>query len=301
MASNFWIKLYHEILHDPKMGRLPDNVWRRAIELFLMAGELNTGGNLPNTEDLAWHLHRPSVEEFETELDHLEKVGILTRLDDGWLVTKFVDRQGFVTDAERSKAYRDRKRRQLVTPEIQDGNVTATLESQGRHEPVTKRDADIDIDIDKEVLPKGNSGKPLEILDDKIPEPDKEPVSMGNAEEQTTEKLSADTPESRLLFAKINQNRAAKNRNSLKRFSSLEQKQKCGEAAKRLGYLKFSEGVELALSNGVEVELKALVNWIAKYSGNANGNHPAPARGSPPKSPDYDQDLYQKLLKQDKR
>lgn len=40
MAAKYWIKLYHEILHDPKMGRLPDNLWRRCIELFLLAGEL---------------------------------------------------------------------------------------------------------------------------------------------------------------------------------------------------------------------------------------------------------------------
>jgi hypothetical protein len=29
-----WIKLYLEILDDPKMGKLPDWCWRRAIELF---------------------------------------------------------------------------------------------------------------------------------------------------------------------------------------------------------------------------------------------------------------------------
>jgi len=29
MGSPYWIKLYHEILNDPKMGRLPDRLWRR--------------------------------------------------------------------------------------------------------------------------------------------------------------------------------------------------------------------------------------------------------------------------------
>lgn len=266
MASNFWIKLYHEILHDPKMGRLPDNVWRRAIELFLLAGELDDNGNLPNTEDLAWHLHRPNIEEFETELTHLEKVGILTRLDNGWLVTKFVERQKAISDSERAKAYRDRKRKE---PASQEDNEPVTPPSRDSHEPVTNRDAD----IDKDILPKGNSDKSPEILEEPIQEPISEPVSTGNVEEPT-EKLSADTPESRLLFAKINQNRAAKKRNNLKRFASLEQKQKCLEAGKRLGYIKFSEGIETALANGVEVELKALVNWIAKYTGEKNGLHP---------------------------
>ena len=43
MGAKFWIKLYHEILDDPKMGRMPDRLWRRTIELFLLAGELDGG------------------------------------------------------------------------------------------------------------------------------------------------------------------------------------------------------------------------------------------------------------------
>jgi hypothetical protein len=149
MGTNFWIKLYHEVLHDPKMGRLPDNVWRRAIELFLLAGELDEDGKLPDTEDIAWLLHRPNVEELETELVHLEKVKILTRLEDGsWLVTKFSDRQKAIGDAERAKAYRDRKRKGQA--ESRSSNEPDTLESQERHEPVTNRDADRDIDKDRE-------------------------------------------------------------------------------------------------------------------------------------------------------
>ena len=27
--GSYWIKLYHEVLNDPKMGRLPDRLWRR--------------------------------------------------------------------------------------------------------------------------------------------------------------------------------------------------------------------------------------------------------------------------------
>ena len=39
MKTRIWIKLYLEILDDPKMDLLPDWLWRRAIELFLLAGE----------------------------------------------------------------------------------------------------------------------------------------------------------------------------------------------------------------------------------------------------------------------
>lgn len=284
MASNFWIKLYHEILHDPKMGKLPDNVWRRAIELFLLAGELDENGKLPNTEDLAWLLHRPNIEEFEAELTHLEKVNILTRLDDGWLVTKFSERQRAIGDAERAKAYRDRKRKQQIEPETQESNEPDTPTSQERHEPVTNRDADIDIDIDKDILPNGNSGKPQQKA---------KKVSRENIAENKT--LMADTPESRLLFAKIDRNRAGKGYKPLKRFGSLEQKQKFLKAANRLGYEKLSEGIEAGLANGI-TELKSLVNWIAKWGLSAqNSNHKQQPRASPKTITDIDQDRLKKL------
>ena len=71
MGSKYWIKLYHEVLDDPKMGRLPDRLWRRTVELFLMAGDNDEGGYLPDTEDIAWRL-RSNIEEVETELDELK-------------------------------------------------------------------------------------------------------------------------------------------------------------------------------------------------------------------------------------
>jgi len=39
MTGNYWIKLYIEILHDAKMGAMSDRLWRRTIEMFLLAGE----------------------------------------------------------------------------------------------------------------------------------------------------------------------------------------------------------------------------------------------------------------------
>ena len=36
-----WIRLYIELLDDPKVATLPDNLYRLAIELDLLAGEVN--------------------------------------------------------------------------------------------------------------------------------------------------------------------------------------------------------------------------------------------------------------------
>jgi len=48
MAKKIWIKLFIEMLDDPKMGRLQNHLWRRAVELLLFAGrEGNDGALLP--------------------------------------------------------------------------------------------------------------------------------------------------------------------------------------------------------------------------------------------------------------
>ena len=49
-----WIKLYLDILKDPKMGLLDDTSFRRAIELFLLAADHDKNGELPTLKFMAW-------------------------------------------------------------------------------------------------------------------------------------------------------------------------------------------------------------------------------------------------------
>jgi len=100
-----WIKLYLEIMDDPKMGRLSDHLWRRTIELFLLAGENDADGLLPSVEDMAWRL-RAAADELTADLQSLK--GIVELTSDGWLVTKFKDRQ-YSESYERVKRYRNAK------------------------------------------------------------------------------------------------------------------------------------------------------------------------------------------------
>ena len=109
MGSKYWIKLYHEIVDDPKMGQLSDHLWRRCIELFLIAGDYNKDGQLPSLNDTAWRL-RTNAEILEAELNDLSRYGITTVADGHWGVTKFRDRQGrpysMKPDAVRQREYR---------------------------------------------------------------------------------------------------------------------------------------------------------------------------------------------------
>jgi DnaD/phage-associated family protein len=129
MASKYWIKLYIEILDDPKMGQMSDRLFRRTIQLFLLAGDLNGSGILPSVDDMAWRL-RLSQEELETDLADLASTGIVHKNGDHWVVTKFEDRQSPVSGAERMRRYRERKQKSLYYGD----------------EPVTKRNVDTDTD-----------------------------------------------------------------------------------------------------------------------------------------------------------
>jgi hypothetical protein len=127
MASKYWIKLYHEIIDDPKMGRMPDRLWRRTIELFLIAGEQDEEGTLPKLGDMAYRL-RLSDDELQNDLEELQDLNIV-HIDDGiWIVTKFAERQSPVSDAERMRRYRERQRKEEYYGDDADtDSVTSTV------------------------------------------------------------------------------------------------------------------------------------------------------------------------------
>jgi hypothetical protein len=151
VASKYWIKLYHEILDDPKMGRLPDHLWRRIIELFLMAGDVDQEGKLPCVADMAWRL-RVDEAELQDDLDAIEKIGVVTRENGYLIVTRFADRQAPVSDAERMRRYRERLQQDQYygndadTEDERECNADVT-------DDVTNRnvDTDTDTDTDKDI------------------------------------------------------------------------------------------------------------------------------------------------------
>lgn len=104
----FWIKFYTEILDDEKMGMLSDRLWRRASEMFLLAGYTDEGGLLPTLKAMAWRL-RQREEDLETDLVELAKAGILNQIEGAWYVVNFEKRQAPSSNAERQKEYRQRR------------------------------------------------------------------------------------------------------------------------------------------------------------------------------------------------
>jgi hypothetical protein len=158
MAAKYWIKLYHEILEDSKMGRLPDNLWRRAIELFLMAGEVDNQGQLPCTGEIAWRLRLPE-EMLEDELSRLESLGILTKNAAGWLVTNFAKRQAPTETIDRVRQFRQRQRAQPDPPV--NNEVVTGIENVG-YAQETKSYTDTDTDTESSTNVEGASPPPAE-------------------------------------------------------------------------------------------------------------------------------------------
>jgi DnaD/phage-associated family protein len=146
MSSFYWIKLYHEVLDDPKMALLPDRLWRRTIELFVLAGRHDKNGLIPDTRSIAWEL-RLSTDDLEMDLKQIEATGIIQRVSNGWLVVNFEKRQEAVSGAKRVQQHRERQKKQQYY-----GDVTQVKQD------VTQNRTDTDTDqIEKQIKTTTNS------------------------------------------------------------------------------------------------------------------------------------------------
>ena len=147
MATKYWVKLYNEMLHDPKVARLPDNLWRRFTECLLFASELNDNGRLPSMSDISWTLQKDE-ETIISEFEQLARVGLLDHatnnvLDDGyWFVTNFAKRQMPLPKAEYMRRLRTEKQKDEYYQPVTNGNA----------EQESDTDKEKDIDKDKEAI-----------------------------------------------------------------------------------------------------------------------------------------------------
>ena len=140
MAATYWIKLYLAILDDSKMAVLPDRLWRRTIELFLLAGLYHKDGLLPDTNQLAWTL-RMSTDDLTLDLQQIAATGIIERVVNGWMVVNFAKRQAASDPAERMRQMRERKQEQQYYGDVTDSLRDVTQIADNR---LTDTDTDTD-------------------------------------------------------------------------------------------------------------------------------------------------------------
>ena len=116
-----WVKVYTEMLDDPKMAKINDIAKWRFIQLILVAAECDAGGafvvgdDVMTVEEIAWRL-RMDKNTLDTDIKILIKAGILSTDGKVLEIPKFADRQG-PTQKEKRATWKERqqKRRERVT------------------------------------------------------------------------------------------------------------------------------------------------------------------------------------------
>ena len=166
--ANSWMKLYHETLNDPKMGTMSDHLYRRCIELFLLAGQTDQGGMLPPVPQMAWAL-RTTVQDMTLCLQELSELGIISKdAETGcFLVTHFAERQeSNLSGAERVAKYREKRAERY---ECNADDVTGVTEMKRSERYTCNADcnADANADANADDVSNGNGADVTNVTLDK--------------------------------------------------------------------------------------------------------------------------------------
>jgi len=121
-----WIKLYTEILTDPKMHALTDRQFRTCVNLFALAGFLDQDGLLPPLADLAFHL-RTNAADLEGDLVALLAVHVLDADDGGYIVAHWAERQPTRAPSAMPERVRERVRQYRARKAAEGNAVTDAL------------------------------------------------------------------------------------------------------------------------------------------------------------------------------
>lgn len=114
MTTSYWLKLWIDLLDDPKTGRIPDWLFRRFILFLCAAKEYDHDGLLQPVPDLAWRL-RLSEAQVDEALRALSEAGVVQKTADGWLIVNFRKRQAPSDSADRVRRFREEKKQCNVT------------------------------------------------------------------------------------------------------------------------------------------------------------------------------------------
>lgn len=113
-AAMPWIKLYTEMLDDPKIGKLSDAMKWRFVQLVLLAGECDAEGCIANgdvaltVEEVAWRL-RLDAGQLAADIAQFKKIGLISDDDETLCVVNFTKRQGR-PQGERQQRWRENQK-----------------------------------------------------------------------------------------------------------------------------------------------------------------------------------------------
>ena len=128
-----WFRFYSEVLHDPKVQRLPIAMRWHWAEILCLASDGNPRGRLPKVRDIAFSL-RVSEQKADRIVTVLLQSGLIEKEDDTLVPHNWDARQPVSDDA----AQRKREQRSRDTPEPlsrdSHGQVRPRLDESRREE-----------------------------------------------------------------------------------------------------------------------------------------------------------------------
>lgn len=121
-----WVKLHTKMLDNPDMAELPDYLYRRWIELLMLAGRNDADGQLQPVKKMAFILHLPEVKLSEA-LTALSAVGVVHQETDGsWHITNWRKHQ-YSESVDRVRKYREKHK------EIDENSARYSNESERKN------------------------------------------------------------------------------------------------------------------------------------------------------------------------
>lgn len=150
MAARYWEKIYHEILHDRKVGVLPDNLKWRFVTCILLAGMEDQNGWLPPLNEMAFETGA-TEEQLRLELPVLARRELLELRvhpsgEERWFVTNYSKRQAAVTARDRKRYERARSAASSALPAFSSQKEKEIAEVAEEQTNVTNRDRNVTFD-----------------------------------------------------------------------------------------------------------------------------------------------------------
>jgi len=160
-----WFRFYDCALDDPKVQRLPGDVFKVWVNLLCVASR--NDGQLPSVEDLAFML-RSDSETITRVMNELRRAGLIDESEQGLTPHNWAERQ-YQSDssAERMRKHRALKRNSDVT-DVTTSDVTGDekVTVQNRYR------ADTDTETEKIISAPARSKKGTRLSEDWQPNPD---------------------------------------------------------------------------------------------------------------------------------
>jgi len=126
-----WFRFYDDALDDPKVQRLPPNLFKTWANLLCLASKAN--GRLPSNDDIAFRL-RLSIHDAAQQVEDLILAELIDILPNGDRVPHNWNERQYASDSSAERMRKHRQKKKKVTCDVTgDGTVTVQNHNQNQN------------------------------------------------------------------------------------------------------------------------------------------------------------------------